>query len=258
MQEFCRLTRPKLCRTLRGTPLLLTALVCMISPHLQAEGPLAAKVTITPLQSYSGSPALPKPDKILVYDFVVNSSDVQVDKSQSIRPRHLIRGDKKPDAIAAEAMGNFSEELVKKLEKTGLPVQHVDADTAPSNNALVVQGSFLALKEGDKAERVSVGMGAGAADVQSKVDVRLKTPTDAIIVSEFQTQTSPAGGMGAGVPVAAGLDPAAAVAKSKVTDRKKTLNAYASKTADATATEITKLMGQQGWVKLDAKGEVIP
>ena len=49
----------------------------------QAQGPLAAKINVTPLASYTGSNPLPKPDKILVYDFAIDPDDVQVDKMQS-------------------------------------------------------------------------------------------------------------------------------------------------------------------------------
>jgi hypothetical protein len=220
-------------------------------------GPLAAKVKVTTLQSYSGSP-LSKPDKILVYDLVADSSDVQVDESQKIRPRHLITGDENPDAIAHKAQSVFSAELQKKLAKTGFPVEHVAADTAPSSNSLVVQGSFLSLRQGMKTERVVAGMGTGSAALQAKVDVRLKTSTDVVLLSQFQTETTKAKNVGAAAPVAAGLNPAAVAAKSTIADRKKTLNAYASQTADASATEILKAMAGQGWIKLDDKGEVIP
>src|SRR5882757_9063319 len=90
------------------------AIVLFVGSTSFAGGPLAAKVTVTSLQSYSGSP-LPKPDKILVYDLVADSSDVQVDASQKIRPRHLITGDEKPEAIAHKAQSAFSAELQKKL-----------------------------------------------------------------------------------------------------------------------------------------------
>ena len=62
--------------------------------------------------------------------------------------------------------------------------------------------------------------------------------------------------MGAALPVVAGLNPAVAATKSTVTDRRKTLNAYASKTADATAKQILKSMAAQGWIKINDKGEV--
>jgi hypothetical protein len=222
-----------------------------------AQGPLAAKIHVTPLASYTGSNPLPKPEKILVYDFAVNPGDVQVDKIQSLRPRHLITGDQKPDAIAASASKKYSSELVKALEKTGIPVEHVAAGTPPSDNAMVIQGSFTSLKQGNKTERDTIGMGAGSADVQTKVDVHIKTPSDSVLLSQFQTDTKAAQNVGAAVPVAAGLNPAAAVAKSTVGDRRTTVNAYASITADATAKEIIKSMAAQGWVKTNDKGELV-
>jgi Domain of unknown function (DUF4410) len=220
----------------------------------QPDGLLAAKVNLTTLQSYKGSP-LPRPDKILVYDLVPDT-DIQVDKSQRLRPRHLIAGDENPDAIARKSEGIFSEELAKKLAKTGIPVQYVTADTAPSDNSLMVQGTFVSLREGDKTQRVTAGL--GSAQVQTKIDVRLKISSEAVLVSQFQTETTTAKNVGAAVPVAAGLNPAGVATKSVVTDRRKTLNRDISKTADASAKEIMKLMADQGWIKLNDKGEVVP
>jgi Domain of unknown function (DUF4410) len=221
------------------------------------QGPMAAKINVTSLASYTGSSPLPKPEKILVYDFAINPDDIQVDKIQAMRPRHLITGDQKPDAIAASASKKYSAELVKALAKTGIPVEHVAKDTPPSENAMTIQGSFTSVKEGNKTERDTIGMGAGGADVQTKVDVHIKTPADSVLFSQFQTDTKAATNVGSVVPVAAGLNPAAAVAKSTVGDRRKNVNAYASKTADATAKEIIKSMAAQGWVKTNDKGEVI-
>ena len=221
-----------------------------------AQGPLAAKINITPLSTYSGSAALPKPQKILIYDFAVNPDDVQVDKLQAMRPRHLITGDKSQDKVAAGASKKFSTELEKALGKTGIPVEHVSKDTVAGSDQMLIQGSFTSLKEGNKAERDTIGMGAGGADVQAKVDVHVKTTSETVLLSQFQTDTKTAQNVGAIVPVAAGLNPAVAVTKSTVTDRRKTLNAYASKTADATAKEILKAMAAQGWIKINDKGKL--
>lgn len=242
-------------RRLRRPSVWLAAAVLLVS-GARAQGPMAAKVTVTQLAGYSGGTSLTKPDKILVYDFAVNADDVQVDKVQSIRPRHLLRGDESPEAIAAGATKKFSEELVKALEKTGIPVEHVAAGHTPSTNQLAIQGSFTSLKQGSKTERETVGMGAGGADVQTKVDVHLKTPAETVLLSQFQTETTAAQNPGAAVPVAAGMNPASAVAKSTVGDRKKTVDAYTSKTADATAKEILKSMAAQGWIKTNDKSEV--
>jgi hypothetical protein len=223
----------------------------LLVPSAPAQGPLSAKVTVTPVAVYTGSSPLPKPQKILVYDFAVNPDDVQVDKLQALRPRHLITGDKSQDAVAASANKKFYQELVKAMEKTGIPVEHVAVGTKPSDNAMLIQGSFTS-----KADRDTIGMGTGTADVEAKVDVHLKTPSDTVLLSQFQTETKPGTNAGSVVPVAAGLNPAAVATKSTITDRKKTLNAYASKTADATAKEIFKSMAAQGWIKTNDKGEL--
>ena len=222
-----------------------------------AQGPLRVKVNITPVASYTGASSLPRPGKILIYDFTVNSEDVQVDKIQAMRPRNLITGSKNPDSVAESAGKKYYQELIKALEKTGIPVEHVADGAVPTNNTLVIKGSFTSLREGNKTERDTIGMGAGSADVETKVDVHLKTPSDTVLVSQFQTDTRAAKGTGSVVPVAAGMNPAGAVAKSTIGDRKKTLNAYASKTAEATAKEILKSMATQGWVKINDKGEVV-
>lgn len=221
-----------------------------------AQGPMGAKITVTPGAVYTGANPLPKPEKILVYDFAVNTDDVQVDKVQALRPRHLITGDKSQEAVATNAGKKYYTELVKALAKTGIPVEHVAAGIPPSDSSMLIQGSFTSLKEGTKAERDSIGMGTGNADIETKVDVHLKTTSDTILLSQFQTDTQAAKSVGSAIPVAAGLNPAAVAAKSTVGDRKKTLNAYATKTADATAKEILKSMAAQGWIKINDKGEI--
>lgn len=220
------------------------------------DNPLSARVQITGVQNYSGA-ALPKPAKILVYDFTISPEDIQVDKSQQIRLRHLIEGDKTPDKVGENAVDELSKELVKSLKKTGLPVERAKKSMTPPPDALVVKGAFLAVKEGDKAERVAVGMGAGSAEVKTKIEVSLEQAADPVMVSAFQTGTTLANNMGAGVPMAAGANPAAVATKSKVTDRKKTVSAYATKTADAAAKQITSTMAELGWVKVDSKGKVV-
>ena len=166
----------------------------------RADGPLAAKVKVTSLQTYKGGP-LQKPNKILIYDLAVDS-DIQVDKSQKIRPRHMLTGDENPDAIAKKSQSTLSDELAKKLAKTGIPVERVNAGIAPSDNSLVVQGTFASLRQGDKTERTTVGMGLGSAEIQTKIDVRLKTSSDAVLLSQFQTETTTAKNVGAAAPAA--------------------------------------------------------
>jgi hypothetical protein len=233
------------------------AFVCLIPLNAKVEGPLAAHVEVTPLKTYGGGKSLPKPEKILVYDFAFDPKEVQVDKTQEFRPRHVIAGDEKPTHIGEDAAKKLSRELINELAKTGVPVERASADTTPPDNALIVKGNFLSIKQGVKTERVVVGMGTGSAEVNAHVQVQFKAPQETVLVSEFETHTTLAKNLGAGVPIAAGLNPAVAAGRSTVSDRKKTVDAYASKTADAAAKQITDAMAGLGWIKVDGNGKVV-
>jgi Domain of unknown function (DUF4410) len=229
----------------------LLPMILVTASHARLDGPLAAHVEVTPLNSYSGGKALPKPQKILVYDFEFDPADVQVDKTQQIRPRHIIARDENPKHVGENAAKTMSTELIKDLARTGLPVQHAKVDTIPSDNDLIVKGSFASLRQGVKTERVIVGMGTGSAAVKTRVKVFFKTAPNDLLISEFETQTTVAKNVGAGLSTAAGLNPAVAATKSTVTDRKKTVDAYASKTADAAAKQIRGAMAGLGWIAPD-------
>ena len=221
----------------------------------EVNGPLAAHVEIGTLKSYDGASVPLKPQKILVHDFQFNPDDVQVDRVQEVRPRHLISGSERPEHIGREAAKNVSKELIRELSKAGIPVEPVNASIAPCDDCLIVTGSFLSLKQGVKTERVVVGMGTGSAELRTHVQVQLQTEKGPVTISEFETSTTTAKNIGAGVTTAAGLNPAAAATRSTVSDRKKTVNAYAQKTGEAAAKQILSEMAVLGWVKLDDEGK---
>jgi len=231
---------------------LCLCVVLLVLPAGGVDNPLSAKVEIAGVQNYSGSP-LPKPNKILVYDFTISPANVQVDKTQEVRLRHLIEGDQNPAKVGENAVKELSNELIKALKATGIPVEHATGSAPAPANTLLVQGSFLEVREGDKAERVVMGMGEGSAEVQTRVQAQFKGTGDPVIFSAFQTNTTLTKNVGAVVPAAAGMNPAGAATKSVVTDRKKTVGAYSSRTADAVAKQIATVMAEQGWIKADAK-----
>ena len=236
---------------------ILLTIVCLAAAKPEMEGPLAAQVEVTSLKTYGGRKALPKPEKILVYDFTFDPKEVQVDKTQEFRPRHVISGDENPTHIGEHAAKKLSQELIKELARTGVPVERASTDAAAPDNTLIVKGNFLLIKQGVKTERVVVGMGTGSAEVNTHVQVQFKAPQETVLVSEFETHTTLAKNLGAGVPVAAGLNPAVAAGRSTVSDRKKTVGAYASKTADAAARQIESAMAELNWVQVDSSGKLV-
>src|SRR5580704_6432438 len=234
-------------------PVMTLGVSLLAAPLAAAQAnPLSARVEITPLQSYSGGQTLPKPTKILVYDFTVNPDNVQVDKTQQVRLRHVVMGDENQKKVGENAVEELSKELVKRIKKTGIPVERVHTSGTPAPNTLAIQGNFESVKQGEKTERVAVGMGAGSAEVKTKVDAQYASAGKPVLISEFQTSTTLSENMGAAVPVAAGANPAAAAAKATVGDRKKNVAAYAQKTADAIAKQVSDQMAALGWISAGA------
>jgi len=222
----------------------------------RAEGPLASHVDVQVLQSYAGGQSLPKPEKIVVYDFTVDPENVTLDKSKvdEIRPSsHLRNREHDPAKLGQKVADKLASELAKDLGKTGLPVERAAAGSNPPDNALVVTGSFTSIAEGSTTEREGIGMGAGSAEVSTQVRVALNNQGKNTMLSEFTTETSKSKNVGAAVPVAAGLNPAVAGARAVTSDRKKNVTADASKTADATAKQISGVMSELGWIPSDTK-----
>jgi outer membrane murein-binding lipoprotein Lpp len=141
-------------------------------------GALLAGCAPTQVQQTSEAPpGLPRPDRILVYDFAVSPQEVQLDQSLSAEikqryghekaaprtPQELKIGHAVADVVAAE--------LVKKIQSDGLWAERAMGTPSRKGNTLLIKGLFLSIDEGNRAERVLIGFAAGRTDVQADVQV---------------------------------------------------------------------------------------
>jgi len=125
---------------------------------------------------------LPRPDLILVYDFAVSPDEVKLDtglsaelmqkyqehEGMSRTAEEIKVGHKVADAVA--------EELVKKIRSYGLSAERAFGLPQGKGKVLMVKGQFLSIDEGNRTERVAIGLGAGRTDVQANVQVYELTP----------------------------------------------------------------------------------
>jgi hypothetical protein len=125
---------------------------------------------------------LPRPDLILVYDFAVSPDEVKLDtglseelkqkyeehKGTSRTAEEIKVGHKVADAVA--------EELVKKIRSYGLSVERAFGLPQSKGKVLMIKGQFLSIDEGNRTERVAIGLGAGRTSVQANVQVYELTP----------------------------------------------------------------------------------
>ena len=118
---------------------------------------------------------LAKPDRILVYDFAVSPDEVKLDtglsadlmrkyeehKGSSRTAEDVKVGHKVADALA--------EELVKKIRSFGLMSERGFGLPYDKEKDLMIKGQLLSIDEGNRTERVVIGLGAGRTDVQANV-----------------------------------------------------------------------------------------
>ena len=215
------------------------------------------------LSRYQGPEPLPNPKQALVYDFDVPPEVVTMDESAAARIHrrrfHLLQSsndDSSPEKVAQQVQAHFSKTLVTELEKTKVPTHVAKPGSPAPQHALVVQGYFTAVNEGNRSKRIMIGLGRGASDVCARVKVSLTTTNgQSVLLSEFNL-TSESGkkpgaaeGMGASRAAAgAAASSAGGVAAGNVGDAKASVEADSDRMAQAVARQIEQLMSSQKWI----------
>jgi hypothetical protein len=146
-------------------------------------------------QVYHGQ-ALPRPAIILVRDFVVAPTDVELDSGRIARLRRILSGSndaQQQTAAAQSVVDALSNSLVEEIDKMGLTAQRVAANTdiGTPQTAALIDGNVLSIDEGNRAKRVAIGFGAGASEVKASVALSYLAPqTAARQLAQFHAEGS--------------------------------------------------------------------
>lgn len=114
---------------------------------------------------------LPRPAKIVVYDFVADPADVPGDSALAVQS-----GEKTPaqnaDAIKSgnELGSGIATQLVQQIRDMGLPAEKATPQTKLKINDIVLRGYLVSVMQGDAAKRVVVGFGYGASELETAVE----------------------------------------------------------------------------------------
>jgi hypothetical protein len=209
---------------------------------------------------------LPRPDVILVYDFAVSPDEVKLDtglsaelmqkyaqhKGMSPTAQEIKLGHKVAEAVA--------DELVKKIRSYGLWAERGFGYPYGRGKVLMVKGQFVSIDQGNRTERVAVGLGAGRSDVQANVQVFELTPQGLQQVDSMRADAKSgykpgmAEMMGAGA-IAGHLLMSTVVSgvvagASEMTSA--TVEADGKRLADKIAVELGNFFVNQAWIPPDA------
>lgn len=214
--------------------------------------------TLSPsAHSPGGAPMrLAKPERILVHDFAVAAEDVALDRAVGAQLLQRLQGTSQSEEqlkVGRAAAQALSVELVKAIQKLGLATERA-AGAPPTGNVVVIEGQFISIDEGNRLRRVVVGLGVGATEVKTQVQVYAATPTGRRLVQEFETaaQSSRKPGMaetmGAGAAIRGAQAVAVGAGVGVVSEYGETVEADARRTAQAVADKLKPFFINEGWI----------
>ncbi|HYB43037.1 MAG TPA: DUF4410 domain-containing protein [Candidatus Methylomirabilis sp.] len=215
-----------------------------------------AKTTVTERQAYEG-PALPRPDRILVYNFAPTASDLPpgfpapVGFGEPSTPATL------EQLEAGRQLGaQVAKELVAELQGMGLPAVAAAGQPPLRSNDIALVGYFTSVDKGSAAERMVVGFGKGAAELQTVVEAFRMTDRGLVRLGggslDSAGNKTPGAAVPAAIAIASGnpiglIVSSAAKVEGEVSGRT-TIEGAAKRTAKEIGAQLKVACQRQGWI----------
>jgi hypothetical protein len=237
-------------------PVLSLACVSLVG----AQNPMA-HVDIQVVKSYDKQAPLPKPERVLVYDFTVAPGAVTTDPRPGVAQRVQSAGSSTDAATRAaqQVQDQINSDLVnglqKRLKSSGIVVEKATPETHVAANSLSVRGEVTKLDQGQHIKRAVVGFGRGASDVKTDCQISLETSSETVLVSELTTDAQSSKKPGAAATMGAGAAPEVAAAATGATAHTSTAQGDSSRTGSALAKHIAEIMKSQGWIQTTTPGD---
>ena len=150
----------------------------------------------------------------------------------------------------------LAKSIVVQLRKLGYPAERAVPGQPPVGNVIEIKGHIISIDQGNRAERVAIGLGVGRSDVKTMIQVYDLQPSGRRLVEEFTTDAKSgykpgmaetegasiiAGHWAAGLAVGAGLNVASEKYGANV-------DADAERTAADIAKQLNGFFLGKGWV----------
>jgi hypothetical protein len=200
-----------------------------------------------------------RPDRIVVYPFAVDPSEITLNQSFLQRAYRNMSGENQnaqQSEIARETAENVCLGIINALQQKGWNASCLERGTpAVGGNLLVVDGAFTDISEGNRLRRLVIGFGAGASTLDSNVTMYQRTDVAYRKLLEFSTHADsgkmpgavvmgPAGAAaGAGAGAVVGANAAMGAAKSY----RSSTGVLADKTVNEVVDQLNGYFAQHGW-----------
>jgi hypothetical protein len=209
--------------------------------------------------SYERAAGLPRPSMVLIYDFAVSPDEVHLDRGLVGEVESRTSGTPRTQQeleIGHRVARTIATELANEINAMGLPAKRVWGAPVNTRNTVVIEGQLLSINEGNQAERVAIGLGAGASDVEARTQLFAATPYGLENLETFKTsmksgympgmaETMGAGAIGGHLAVAAAAGAGLHAVSEKLSGD---VDAEAKRTAKAIAAQLKTYFQSQNWI----------
>jgi hypothetical protein len=213
--------------------------------------------TVDVVSEYGGSP-LPRPERVLVYDLAVTPEEVQLDHGLSALAIEAMKSSSRTQQeieAGHEVAAVVSKYLVEELQKMGLPSERAERPVSEELEVLLITGQFLSIDEGNRTERVVIGLGAGRSDVKAEVQLRENGQVMEELDSDAKSARTPGMAETMGVGALAGHLLTSAIVSTAAQGAQETFGANVEADGRRTAKDIAKKLEpffvRQGWIEGD-------
>ena len=214
-----------------------------------------ASTKVTERQSYQHE-RIPRPDRILVYDFATTYADLpswseparRYDATMTTASDEVIE---KGRELGAKVANN----LVEEIREMGLPATSAEGQTLRPGDIMIV-GYFESIDEGSAAKRVVLGFGSGGADLKTQVEGYQMTEQGPRELGSRDVDSGPGKSPGVIVPLAVTLathNPIGLIAGTALhvggeVSGKATIDGSAQRTAKEIGSELKTIFQENGWI----------
>jgi hypothetical protein len=213
-------------------------------------------VKVTP--EAGASEQLAQPSRVLVYDFAVTPQEIQLDPvgaeiAQKIDGTARSAQEQKTSHAVASAL---AKHLVARIQGMGLPAERASTPPSPTGTDVLIRGQLVSIDQGNEAERMIIGLGAGRSDVEAHAQVYETLAGQRIAIESMsgtaKSSIAPGAAETMGVGALAGhlLVSTAVTAGVQVAneDLSANVDAEAGRLGDKLAESLKALFVKQGWI----------
>jgi hypothetical protein len=199
---------------------------------------------------------LPRPDRILVYDFIADPADMPPDSAleSALEAGAPLTAEQ---LRAGHQLGvQIADELVAQIRDMGLPAVIALSRKPPRVGDIVIRGYLVSIDEGSTAKRMLIGLGAGGSELKTVVEGYQMTARGLRRLGSGAVESGGTAAPGAAAPAAVAIgtgNPAGLIVTGGMNvfgeaSGSSTLEGRAKATAKEIADVLKTRFEQQGWI----------